>query len=647
MMDETERLVDDILNNPESIVCGKKTALSCKEEYDHIVEIAKKIVKKNLPTRVRDMTKMQPEEKMLYIRLLFSCLVDADYSATASFMESKDYFSVTDGPKLIPEEMLKKLEAYHNELAGTAKSSPINVLRKYVYDCAGNAGQTNPPAFFTMTAPTGSGKTLAMIKYALEAAKRNGQRRIFIVLPYLSITQQNADEYRKIFGDDIVFEDDSTTKWDEENEEANERLKLLSQRWSAPIIVTTNVKFCETLFSSRPVTLRKLHNITNAVIVFDESQTLPTKYANITVNTLMALANYGSSVVFSTATPPAYELRTGIDYKPIEIIQNAPKLYQNYAAIRKNEVVFSKDRWTVQKLIDYFDTRDQMLYIVNTKQKAKALYDQLVLVRGKEKCFLLSTDLCPADKRATAAIIRQRLEQGLPCITVSTQCIEAGVDVDFPCGAREYAPWTSIVQAMGRINRNAKTIGTILVFGWDEEELRGFPSDSYKTQADIAKYIARKHQWTPDPNDISVVKDYYKAVFIGDGLESGDDEDITEALARMQFEKIDDNYKIIGDQNTINIIVPYGREMALFEKVINAISDSGNVITGRIMKAARDITVSLYNSGKDAEKIKSHCIQTNLRYNDVLVPTNWYILSDRQEYVDGEGIKLYEGGMVF
>lgn len=647
MMDEAGQLVDEILDNPEAIICGKKTSLSCKSEYDHILKIAGKIVSQSLPQHTRDLSTMPVEEKMLYIRLLFSCLVDADYSATASFMKGEDYLDKMDGPTLEPEVLITKLENYHNELIKSADPSPMNELRQYVYECAGSSGKAYGPAFFTMTAPTGTGKTLAMIRFALEAARRNGQRRIFIVLPYLSITQQNADEYKRIFGDNIVFEDDSTTNWDSENEEANERLKLLSQRWSAPIIVTTNVKFCETLFSSKPTTLRKLHNITNSVIVFDESQTMPAKFAKITVNTLMALTNYRSSVVFSTATPPAYELREGIDYRPIEIINDVSTLYRNYATIRRSEMFFSKDTWTVQKLIDYFSDRNQILYIVNTKKKARALYNQLVLTRGAENCFLLSTDLCPADKRETISKIRYCLKQNLPCITVSTQCIEAGVDVDFPCGAREYAPWTSIIQAMGRINRNAKGKGTVLIFEWDEDELKGFPSDSYRTQAIISKYIAKKHQWTPDPNNLTTIKEYYQAVFLGDGLESRDDENIIDALSWTMFEKIDRYYRVIEYKNTINIIVPYGQEMALYHDLTDQIFSNGNVITPQIMRSARDITVSLYNAGKDTERIKNHCIQANLRCNDFFIPTNWFILVDAHDYADGEGINIYEGGMVF
>ena len=634
LIEDVEDDVEDTLHNYGKIIKGKINALSSESELEYIWSQVKDDAcefEKELDFAIKDKT---PVEKMLFIRLLFSCLVDADYTSTSQFYQD-DYIAYSEGTRLNPEVLLQLLADYMSRLKENSANLPINALRSEVYADATACGRTCNSRFYTMTAPTGLGKTLAMAKFALEQAQRNNASRIFIVLPYLSITDQTVCILQDIFGKEAVLRDDSTT-------EHTEQTKTLAERWTSPIIVTTTVKFFETMFSNQPIVLRKLHRIAGAVLLFDEAQTLPSDLADITINSLQALTSYNSVILLSTATPPAFDMRKGITYKPHEIIHDVEGLYAKVAKIRTNSVVFSEKTWTTAALDAYFSTDSQVIYVFNTRKKAEAMY-HLLLERYQEKSvFLISTSLCIADRMDRMSIIKQRLAEGLPCYIASTQCIEAGVDIDVPCGAREYAPLPSIVQAIGRINRNGKGNGKVLVFTFENEYGKegGYPDQRYHLEANITKYLAERHQWALDVTDPKMIRQYYREIFKGDGIESHDIREITDAVEDMNFAEVAENYHIIKDNASVNIIVPYEGKSDVYEKIINEIIENGMCIKKIHMQTAHaeGVIVNMYVEGEYAKTVLQMCEQLSIRYHAFTEPTNWYILTDKNAYKTGAGI---------
>ena len=616
---------------------GKENAIGSDSEKRDIMAEASEILD-DCPFDEEELARladMDNTDRMLGIRMLFSCCVDADYTSSAYATDGRP---IPEDETIDPDSMLEQLEKYHNGITSGAKASPINRLRDYVYKKAEESGGKAGPGMYTMTAPTGLGKTLAMINWGLRCAQRNGQDRIFIVLPYLSIIQQNAAVYKDIFGDGIVIEDDSVTDLTEET-------KQMADRWNAKVIITTNVKFLETMFSHHPSTLRRLHNVANSVVIFDESQSLPSKVADITVNTLMALKKYNTSVLFSTATPPAYEYRADIDDylgNTEEVIPKPQKLYNKYTKARKIKVRFDRTSYSPDEIADMFADEDQALYIVNTKAKAEALFGALEKLHGSDDVLMLSTDMCKADREDTIREVRRRLKNGQRVHLVSTQCVEAGVDIDFPCGMREYGPLTSVIQALGRVGREGNGTPWAVICGISSER-GGFPNTRYRNETKITEHLTGKRMEEGavfDVNNLAEIKAYYEELFSGDGSESRDEKELTEALEDMKFESVDKNYTIIDKKETVNVIVPYGKRKGLFDEIAKGLGENSFCIDGSTMKRARDITVSIYRTKKD---ILEACEQLYIRSGRECWPTNWFLMSSETGYRDGRGITAPEG----
>ena len=599
---------------------GKKNALSGKEEWEKILAY---VEKENLVIKINkgeylDIKKMSSACRMFYARMLFSCLVDADYTATAGF-ENEYYKLESEGTPLEPEKRIKELNKYRKDAFFGSPDTPINRLREQVYKNAGEVKCTT--SVYTMTAPTGTGKTLALINFALHQAIQNKQNRIFIVLPYLSIITQNADIYRRIFGDNVVLEDDSQTVY-------SDRTRLLSDRWTAPLIITTSVRFFETLFRVKPTDIRRLHQVAKSVIVFDEAQTLPLGITDITMETMKELAdNYGSTILFSTATQPQYKFRKNLAELPFsttEVIQNHEKLFQEYDSVKKTKTVFSIDHiWTYDDLADYFEGEKQVLIIFNTVAKSQTMYQQLKDVQGQDLAYL-SSSLCPAHRRDMLTHITEKLDAAERIWLVSTQCIEAGVDIDFPCGAREIAPYTSIVQSAGRINRNGKADGKFLVFQMEDQGNRGYPSTDYKNQAMITLSMAKRSEIRiNDPNSISA---YYKSLFTESSSGEEDKREIIDAVESEDFEALSEAYHLIDKGGQDMVIVPYLKE--LYDETKKKLEDYNWSITKDIMKAVHDITVTV----KLKEEMKIYCRQLQLFTRQGSELTNWYLLEEQSLY---------------
>ncbi len=413
----------------------------------------------------------------LRTRMLFSCLVDAD------FLDTEQHFNATQPalravPGLQSEQALALLQ-------GTLQSKPVDGLinalrRQLLQDCLKAAEQ--PPGLFTLTAPTGSGKTLSSIAFALRHIAHHNAgltpndprcfRRVIVVIPYTSIIEQTARVYREIFelpfGPDYVLEHHSATapreREEDQGRDAEEdrlrRARLAAENWASPLIVTTNVQFFESLFSNRPSDCRKLHSIGRSVALFDEVQTLPPQLVPSLLSGVRLLTrDYGVTAVFMTATQPAFAAAgeaLPYGWQPAEISSNPVAMAEN---LRRTIIELPPANTTLAwpELARRLAIQHQSLCVVNTTKDARELF-RLVHESKPDATFHLSARMCPAHRQETLVEIRRRLnpKSNEPCQLVSTQLIEAGVDVDFPIAFRALGPLDSIIQTAGRCNREGR-----------------------------------------------------------------------------------------------------------------------------------------------------------------------------------------------
>jgi len=395
------------------------------------------------------------------------------------------------------------------------------------------------PGLFTLTAPTGSGKTLSTLAFALRHARRHGLRRIVIVLPFLSIIDQTVRVYREALaeiaaGDRYLLEHHSLALEQVEGEDNAARLRgMLAENWDAPVVITTSVQLLESLFSNSPSACRKLHRLARSVVVFDEVQTLPLKIVLPTLAALSSLAGrYGTTVVFSTATQPAFmhldkkvQGFCAAGWHPREIVPQELRLFERLQRVR---VSWPGDgeRLAWDELAARFRELDQALCIVNLKKHAREVF-AVLSSRHEGQAFHLSTAMCPKHRAAVLAAVRERLENGKPCFLVATQCVEAGVDLDFSSVFRALGPLDSIAQAAGRCNRNGKLAsGDLHVFVPQDA---GYPPGPYRQAAELTAVMLRggKEPSIDDPADF---ERYFRSLYQIAKLE---DEDL---LAHPGFE---------------------------------------------------------------------------------------------------------------
>lgn len=556
---------------------------------------------------------------MLHTRMLLSCLVDADYSGAAQHFQA-DYLQRTTPPPLDCARAFAALDAHRRKLAETGSDAAMSRIRENLFQQCLAVGR-EAGGLFTLTAPTGSGKTLAMLAFALSQVQHQHKERIIIVLPYLSITEQNAAVYRQIIPD--LLEDHSQSNLSEESRE-------LAARWSARLIVTTSVRFFESLFASRASRCRYLHHLVNSVIIFDEAQSLPPRLTGVTLQSVNILCQrYHCSVVFSTATQPAFSLRQDVDWQPREIVENTPKLF---ASTRRVQVDWRLDRplaW--DELARELMGQRQVCCIVNLRKQARLIYGDL-LQRGpaQEGLFLLSTDLCPRHRLRILDEVRERLVRDLPCCLISTQCIEAGVDISFPCLYRALAPLESIIQAAGRCNRHdLRRQGRVIVFIPAGES--NFPDEYYRLAANKVLLLHQRH--AIDINDLAHIAEYYRYLFTDQA--SRDNQRLLQAVKACDYAEVSRQYRLI-DKEGVSILVP--DDPGLFTTLRDEALDRG--LTADILRQAAPITVSSY----DLPQVRQYCLPLPPRLNGRRQSngdSGWYYLGNPDHY------DSYRRGLVF
>jgi CRISPR-associated helicase Cas3/CRISPR-associated endonuclease Cas3-HD len=553
---------------------------------------------------------------MLDVRMLFSALVDADYLETeAHFRRAADGQKVHRplSPDLRPAEALGLVEARLAELARTSQAAPhVNALRAdLAAACLAAADWT--PGLFTLSAPTGAGKTLAMLAFALRHARVHGLRRVVVAIPYLSIIEQTARIYRDLFDvepaftERYVLEHHSLAGTHHEQgegkgeadavEEARRIARWTAENWDSPLVVTTSVQILESLFSNRPSACRKLHRLSRSVILFDEVQTLPQDLAIPTLAALSRLAErYGSTVVFSTATQPAFdhldkkvrELASS-GWAPREVVPDSLHLFDRARRVRVVWNVESPTTW--ESLADDLKNAGTALCIVNLKRHARKLTE---LLRGAPGLLHLSTNLCPAHRERVLAEVRRRLDHREPCLLISTQCVEAGVDVDFPRVYRALAPLEAIAQAAGRCNRNG-LLDEGLVHVFLPEDPKGlYPPGDYGKGASVALTLLRANgpEWM-DLQSPRLFQEYYRYLYDLVGTTEGNrgkTGELRKAMEIRDFETIARLYRLI-EQDAVNVLVPYDPDE--FRALDAELTEAGHLTRDWIQRARRH-AVSLY-----------------------------------------------------
>lgn len=588
---------------------------------------------------------------MLDIRMLFSALVDADYLDTeahfAGNLAGKCYRK--PGPKLDAALALQSVLAHIKRTQrATHASIEVSAVRQELL-AACLAGAQRATGLFTLTAPTGSGKTLAMLAFALTHAAKHGLERVVLVIPYLTITEQTARIYRDIFaptfGDEFVLEHHSMAGVGKENSQqdnegeagqpsyAERRRRLLAENWDAPLIVTTSVQLLESLFSNRPSACRKLHRLQRAVILFDEAQTLP---AHLAVPTLAALSHlsamYSSSVVFATATQPAFAhldqavLETKAPgWQPHEIVPDPSALF---APMKRVEFEWDSPDIPVtwDDLAGQLTRLPQALCLVNLKRHAKTLWEKL----DDPATLHLSTNLCAGHRESVLKTVRERLTTNEPVRLVATQCVEAGVDLDFPAVMRAWGPLDAIIQAAGRCNREGRRsqFGRLRVFTPDDT---GYPTDSYQQATQIAQMIYRRHHRTSGMklDDPAFITAYYRELYDLAGVtQAHASREILKAVECGSFPDVANLYRLIK-QDAINVLVPYVPQQTLFDSLQAQADNTG--LTGAWMRAARPLTVSLYRP-KDADPIWDALIPVPVAGWKQREQNDWFIYAVPEHY---------------
>jgi CRISPR-associated endonuclease/helicase Cas3 len=501
-------------------------------------------------------------------RMIFSALVDADFQDTETFM--KQEAKVRGGHASI-EELCKAFNT-----AMQRYDYPQNEINKKrtetLKTCVEKANCDQ--GFFTLTIPTGGGKTETSMAFALNHAVKHGLKRVIYVIPFTSIIEQNAKKFEEYLGEDNVLEHHSNFDWkkgnktgseeaaDDETRETLDKLKLAAENWDIPIVVTTNVQFFESLYANKSSRCRKLHNIARSVIVFDEVQMLPREYLDPCMLAVKELVtNYGVSAVFCTATQPALHQRLP-NVTFTELAPDPQALFNFYKRVQVKNIGRTTDFDLVEKINAY----KQVLCIVNTRRHAKGLFDQL----EADGSFHLSTLMCPTHRKVVLEDIRGRLKANEPCRVISTQVMEAGIDVDFPVGFRALAGLDSIIQAAGRVNREMKQdLGDVYVFDPETPFIKKTPI-FIKQGAAFAEGVMRKFEGQIDSK--AAIEDYFNMLYYVQGKQAFDVKKILSCFGNgieFEFKKAADQFRMI-DNNTVSVVIPYnGDAKNLVERARN------------------------------------------------------------------------------
>lgn len=530
---------------------------------------------------------LEPFSREFFIRMLLSALVDADRLDTERFWSPRS-FSQRMIPKPSLGDFLTKikdaqealrLEAIKN--GGTA----VNQARWEIYQAGLKAAECEP-GFFRLTVPTGGGKTRSSLAFALKHAVKHGLRRVVYAIPFTSIIDQTADVFAGLLGAENIIEHHSA--YEATDAEGENRTRLASENWDMPVVVTTNVQLFESLFANHPGKIRKIHNLAKSVLVLDEVQTLPANLLQPTLDALKELVtHYGVTVVLCTATQPALDAPLG--FATLENVREiVPEPERYFRQLKRVEYQVDLEPQPWEAVAEKLRQHEQVLCIVNTKKQAQELFATL----DDPEAIHLSTHLYPVHRREVLASIRTRLEQGLPCRVVSTQLVEAGVDLDFPVVFRAVGPLDSMVQAAGRCNREGTlkrdgqlTVGKVTIFRPEKE---GLPQGTYASATGLSKNILKKSEDLDNPElFIKYFTELYR------DLTHTDAEDIQGFRQRFDYPKVAERYKLINHKTFPVLVRKRSEDIEAINEILN--QSSGFVA----LRKLQPYIVSVYTSKKD------------------------------------------------
>jgi CRISPR-associated helicase Cas3/CRISPR-associated endonuclease Cas3-HD len=587
-----------------------------------------------------------PASTMVDVRMLFSALVDADFLDTSRHF----YTERKAGLFLEPKKAFQILEEdIRNRSQNKSSSKELSELRSDLWKASLEAAAEDM-GIKTLSAPTGSGKTLAMLGFALQHAIKHNLKRIIFVIPYLSIADQTVSIYRELFRnhfpDEYVLEHTSLANMSQNTtagitdmeKDLARRQEELTENWDAPIVVTTSVQFLESLFSNRSSACRKLHNIAESVVLFDEVQTLPMHLVIPILAALSRLAeHYRTTIVFSTATQPAFThldekvKETGCSgWKSTEIVPKELNLFDRSKRVefhwpKKDE----KLNWEI--LSNKMINDEQSLTIVNLKRHAisliKALQEQ-----GSENIYHISTSMCPAHRVDILKEIKEHLNKNLPCHVVSTQCIEAGVDIDFPVVYRAMGPLDSIAQAAGRCNREGKkNHGDVFIFNPEEDGVL-YPPGGYEKAAQATKILLYFRKTKMDIDDPELFNKYYQCLYSLSKPEKLK-EDLKEAIETQNYQKAAQEFGLI-ENSTIRVLVPYKKNLQEYERLIANVREKG--ISREWIRTATPYTINIFLPNA---KSPTWGYLENVHLKDKSPTKEWFIYLEEKHYDDLLGLQ--------
>ena len=520
-----------------------------------------------IPIQMPNFPKMEKYDLHHLVRMLFSCLVDADSLDTESFMDPDQ--ATMRGGHTTMEELLVRLEEHLRKLKENSEDTVVNRVRNFVQDQCVKESQGNL-GFYSLTVPTGGGKTLSSVLWALHHAVKNHLHRIIIAIPYTSIIVQTAATLKSIFGEENVLEHHSNVNPEDiKDPELRERMLLATENWDYSIIVTTNVQLFESLFSNKRSSCRKLHNIVKSVIILDEVQTLPLGFYKPIVHTLDTLHRvFGVSILFTTASQPVLEGRiegtnylTSFDALP-PIKEIIPKDSNLHEKLRRVELTFLDDPYSYDEIAEKLAKHKRVLCIVNTRRDAKEIFTRLP---NEGVRIHLSRMMCPAHIAHSIRRIKEllRANEDLSIRVIATQLIEAGVDVDFPVVYRQEAGLDSILQAAGRCNREGNNIiSPTYVFSLEKEH--ALPPGFITQTNNARKAIGKNHDWFAP----QTMESYFHQLY--SRTDNFDKNQMKELLyiQDCNFESAANQFYLI-DEHTKRVFVNWADSMEFYNQLIS------------------------------------------------------------------------------
>jgi CRISPR-associated endonuclease/helicase Cas3 len=507
----------------------------------------------------------------LVVRMLFSSLVDADFLDTERFVEGKEirtkYYDSMD-------QLYDKFFDMLTQKGFFDPHSSINVKRTAILrESIEGAGYK--PGLFTMTVPTGGGKTISAFAFAMEHAKRYHKKRIIYVIPYTSIIEQTVEVLQSLLGKENVLAHHSQVDYDDVSETMVQQ-RLATENWDAPVIVTTNVQFLESLFSNKSSRCRKLHNIADSVILMDEAQMLPIPYLSPILACIKSLVKWFScSVLLCSATQPHLERYiSGVPFR--ELISNIPELYDFF----KRTTFTDEGRLEYDEVAAAVEQREQVLCICLTKKEAWEIYNR---VHGP--CIYLSTELCPKHRSQVIGKVKKLLREKKPCKVISTSIISVGVDIDFPEVFLEQTGLDSLIQGAGRCNREGRNTceeSQVHIFRTEASEISRF----LRKERQCTDLTIHYHRNLASPEAIQ----YYFQTLYQNNEQGMDKQNILKLSGTFQFKTIEDRFQIIEDR-TKALFIPLDEEAKQIEQQLRL-----GVRNRELMRKAGKYIISVWST---------------------------------------------------